>query len=95
MPQDTFVTKVPRGQFAALRARLSGGSFEYRSVPHAEFSAKGDGMVATRTPRGSSWSRALIGGLRGPLDGPRPGRSRGAKAPKPAHVDGPWTSTRR
>lgn len=47
MPQDTFVTKVPRGQFAALRARLSGGSFEYRSVPHAEFSAKGDGVVAT------------------------------------------------
>jgi len=41
MPQDTFVTKVPRGQYAALRARLSGGGFEHRTVPHAVFSVKG------------------------------------------------------
>lgn len=47
MPQDTFVTKVPRGQYAALRARLSGGGFEHRTVPHAEFSVKGEGVVAT------------------------------------------------
>ena len=47
MAQDTFVTKVPRGQFAALRARLSAGSFEYGTVPYAEFRAKGEGVVAT------------------------------------------------
>ena len=47
MPQDTFVTKVPRGQYGALRARLSVGGFEHRTVPHAEFSVKGEGVVAT------------------------------------------------
>lgn len=47
MPQSTFVTKVPPGQFESLRARLSGGAFEFRSVPHAAFSVKGNGVVAT------------------------------------------------
>lgn len=47
MPQSTFVTKVARDQFQALRERLAGGPFEFRSVPHAAFSVKGDGAVAT------------------------------------------------
>ena len=47
MPQSTFVTKVAPGQFQALRERLAGGPFEFRSVPHAAFSVKGDGAVAT------------------------------------------------
>ena len=47
MPQSTFVTKVAPGQFQALRERLAGGPFEFRSVPHAAFSVKGDGVVAT------------------------------------------------
>ncbi|QDV10078.1 Ribonuclease HIII [Planctomycetes bacterium Poly30] len=47
MPQSTFVTKVARGQFEGLRERLGGGAFEFRSVPHAAFSVKGEGVVAT------------------------------------------------
>ncbi len=47
MPQSTFVTKVAPGQFEALRDRLGKGPFEFRSVPHAAFSVKGDGAVAT------------------------------------------------
>ncbi|MEM9802695.1 MAG: ribonuclease HIII [Planctomycetota bacterium] len=47
MPQETYVTKVPRSGFAALRARVAEGPFTFRPVPHAEFSAKGEGVVAT------------------------------------------------
>lgn len=47
MPQSTFVTKVAPGEFAALRARFGEGAFEFRTVPHAAFSVKGDGVVAT------------------------------------------------
>ncbi len=44
---NTVVLKVPRSGFAALRASISPGPFEFRSVPHAEFSVKGEGVVAT------------------------------------------------
>ncbi|MEM9379080.1 MAG: ribonuclease HIII [Planctomycetota bacterium] len=47
MSQATFVTKVPRTGFAALRARVASGPFEFRTVPHAEFSVRGEGVVAT------------------------------------------------
>ncbi|MEM6673988.1 MAG: ribonuclease HIII [Planctomycetota bacterium] len=47
MSQATFVTKVPRARFAALRAQVSSGPFEFRTVPHAEFSVRGEGVVAT------------------------------------------------
>lgn len=47
MPQETFVTKVPKGAFQSLEASVARGPFEFRSVPHAVFSAKGDGVVAT------------------------------------------------
>ncbi len=47
MPQSTFVTKVSRGQFEGLRTRFGSGPFEFRQVPHAAFSVKGEGVVAT------------------------------------------------
>ena len=46
MPQETFVTKVPKGAFQSLEPGRP-GPFEFRAVPHAVFSAKGDGVVAT------------------------------------------------
>ena len=47
MSSNTIVLKVPRAGFDALRASISPGPFEFRSVPHAEFSVKGEGVVAT------------------------------------------------
>jgi len=47
MPQETVVVKVPRAEHEALRERLQGGEFEWRSAPHAAFSVRGDGVVAT------------------------------------------------
>lgn len=47
MSQQTVVVKVPPSEREALRARLGQGQFEYRSVPHALFSVKGEGVVAT------------------------------------------------
>lgn len=38
---------VPGKDHAALRARFGAGPFEFRAVPHAVFSVKGDGAVAT------------------------------------------------
>lgn len=47
MAQQTKVVVVPAAQRGALRERLGEGSFEYRQVPHALFSVKGEGVVAT------------------------------------------------
>ncbi len=47
MGQETFVTKVPKGSFKEVESRIATGPFEFRPVPHAVFSAKGDGVVAT------------------------------------------------
>jgi len=47
VPQKTLVVHVPNDQCAALEARLAGEAFEFRSVPHARFSVKGAGAVAT------------------------------------------------
>ena len=47
MSQTTQVVLVPRKEFASLKARLEAGPFEWRRVPHAAFSVKGDGAVAT------------------------------------------------
>lgn len=47
MAQQTLVVKVPPADRSALRARLDRGAFEWRRVPHAEFSVKGEGVVAT------------------------------------------------
>lgn len=47
MAQKTLVVQVPPADRARLRARLELGVFEHRTVPHALFSVKGEGAVAT------------------------------------------------
>jgi ribonuclease HIII len=47
LAQNTLVVKLPASSHAAFRARLGGGDFEFRQVPHAAFSVKGEGVVAT------------------------------------------------
>lgn len=47
MTQATLVFQLPAAQQTALRRRLDEGHFEFRSVPHARFSVKGEGVVAT------------------------------------------------
>lgn len=47
MAQRTLVIVVPADEREALRARVAEGAYEHRSVPHATFSVKGDGVVAT------------------------------------------------
>ena len=54
MSQATFVTKVPRARFAALRAQVSSGPFEFRTVPHAEFSVRGEGVIVGNPARSIS-----------------------------------------
>jgi ribonuclease HIII len=47
MAQDTLVLKLGPAEQARLVAALEGQAFDFRSVPHARFSAKGEGVVAT------------------------------------------------
>lgn len=47
MPQQTAVLKLDASEGERLEAALQRGIFEFRSVPHAAFSAKGDGVVVT------------------------------------------------
>ncbi|MBK7642642.1 MAG: ribonuclease HIII [Planctomycetes bacterium] len=47
MAQETLVLRVDPARAAALRARLSASTFDFRPVPHALFSVKGAGVVAT------------------------------------------------
>ena len=47
MSQTTHVVRLDARAQEELRARMEGERFEYRSVPHAVFSAKGEGVVAT------------------------------------------------
>jgi ribonuclease HIII len=47
MAQETLVVVVPSARHAVLRERFGAGPFEFRPVPHAVFSVKGDGAVAT------------------------------------------------
>lgn len=47
MAQKTLVVKLPAREHEALRSKLALGAFEFRTVPHALFSAKGEGVVAT------------------------------------------------
>jgi len=47
MAQKTLVLMVPAARQRALRGRLAAGDFEFRQVPHAVFSVKGAGVVAT------------------------------------------------
>ena len=47
MGQETVVLALSADERQALKDRLAGGPFEYRTVPHADFSVKGEGVVAT------------------------------------------------
>lgn len=47
MTQKTLVVKLPPEAQDALESRLREGDFEWRRVPHARFSVKGEGGVAT------------------------------------------------
>jgi ribonuclease HIII len=86
--QETLVVKLPPAERAALRARLGQGRFEYRSVPHAEFSVKGEGVVATLYTSGklvvqgadpALFLERFAGGA-----APTPARRKSAPAPAPA-----------
>ena len=45
--QTTLVVELGKREQDLLEERLKGGDFEYRSVDHARFSARGEGVVAT------------------------------------------------
>jgi len=45
--QETLVIVIPPGDRSTLRERVGSGDFEFRTVPHAVFSVKGEGVVAT------------------------------------------------
>jgi ribonuclease HIII len=47
MAQNTLVLVVPPSARTSLKHKLEAGNFEFRSVPHALISVKGDGVVAT------------------------------------------------
>ena len=47
MAQKTLVVQVPPAARGPLRARLAGEAFDHQNVPHALFSVKGGGVVAT------------------------------------------------
>ncbi|MFT4541574.1 MAG: ribonuclease HIII [Planctomycetota bacterium] len=47
MAQQTQVVVLPFAERQALRDRMNAGAFEFRRVPHALFSVKGEGVVAT------------------------------------------------
>ncbi|MCA8980551.1 MAG: ribonuclease HIII [Planctomycetes bacterium] len=47
MSQRTLVLKVTPAERSAIRQRLGAEDFEFRTVPHALFSARGCGVVAT------------------------------------------------
>lgn len=47
MPQETLVFQVPPAQQGKLERELASGDFERRTVEHARFSVKGQGVVAT------------------------------------------------
>jgi len=47
MSQETVVVRVAPEEQRALRERLGAGQFDFRRVPHARFSVKGEGVVAT------------------------------------------------
>jgi ribonuclease HIII len=47
MSQRTLVLKVTPAERTAIRQRLGAEDFEFRTVPHALFSARGCGVIAT------------------------------------------------
>lgn len=47
MPQETLVVQLPPARQTSLERELESADFEHRSVPHARFSVRGQGVVAT------------------------------------------------
>jgi ribonuclease HIII len=47
MAQKTVVIELDRAQGSQLERELANASFEFRSVPHARFSARSDGVIVT------------------------------------------------
>ncbi|MDP6838595.1 MAG: ribonuclease HIII [Planctomycetota bacterium] len=47
MSQKTIVIKLPPGQHGQLQQRLAEAGLSFQPVPHAKFSARGQGVVAT------------------------------------------------
>jgi ribonuclease HIII len=47
MAQTTLVRELSKGEQRELEERLKAGRFEWRSVPHAAFQVRGEGVVAT------------------------------------------------
>ena len=47
MPQETLVVQLAPAAQARLERELEGGAFEHRSVEHARFSVRGQGVIAT------------------------------------------------
>ena len=85
MSQQTLVISIPAADRPALRERLAGGQFEFRTVPHALFSIKGEGVVATLYQSGKFV-----------VQGPDPAlflaRYAGVEAPAPSEARDPVVS---
>lgn len=93
MAQKTLVVQVPAREHAALRERLARGPFEFRNVPHAVFSVKGGGAVATLYRSGKLVVQgpepALFLATHAGLEAPAEVAPVAAEAPAVARVDGP------
>ncbi len=48
MGQETIVVKLSASEQAALRQRLNAENFDWRKVPYASFSVRGEGVIATQ-----------------------------------------------
>ncbi|MFT5288202.1 MAG: ribonuclease HIII [Planctomycetota bacterium] len=47
MAQDTLVVKLPPAKQSALKSAMDQGDFVFRSMEHAHWSARGEGVIAT------------------------------------------------
>lgn len=96
--QATLVAKLSPALGRELEAALGRGLFEFRSVPYARFSARGEGVVVTLYTSGklvvqgaeaqAFWLRYLPS--RPAAEGAAPVR---AEAPGRVHIEGPVVST--
>jgi len=89
--QETLVLRVDPARAPALRARLAAAAFDFRPVPHALFSVKGEGVVATFYASGKlvvqGESPALF--VEHWLEGASPVGKRAAPEPAAALPEGP------
>ncbi len=93
MAQSTLVLQIDTQRARELRARLDDGRFEFRPVPYAQWSVKGDGVVATLYTSG----KLVIQGGSPELFAERyvgsdyeargPAREKRARAPSAAAID--------